>query len=406
MDIADDSLRSVRARWMDALAMHVQSKESRYDTYVWEPISPAVFELITRQVALGPKPSKRQVRNQHGGADPAVEQLQMAHPGIQTVPAREQLRRLLVVVAKWRSSMAAALSFGLFCAFVLSVLGTERLAFRAIVRLSSRYCLEDYRDHRKGDPRLAMTDDILKVWKWLAETCPVITQTFTRLKQEDLFAELVEPWLASVFTEGMNRSCQPYQASLVIIDWLIMNSGNVKLSPYRNHLCHVAYCILARHKGRFAEVKSKADLYSLVDNISQITVDRETKAMMDDKGLHQVTTKAARIPAASSATRRTVPSGFTPAPRTNTSKWECGERCPVKAVEAVIDAVRGVAAPLVLFGTAFGAVTTELADIFQGREFEEDTAVRAGRSRRYHNLGIEEQETANDQLPWWSLLIN
>jgi len=273
--------------WSSALGLDKFQTGSSYDTYVWKQIDDASFDHITKQLGLT-QISRRTARSKMAVAMASSEQLVLHHPLYQVKEGRERLRRLMVAVVKWRGGQIAFDSkFIIFCSVVMAVTETERLSFRAVTALHSRLHLDEYypeadpEAHGTGQQRIAVERDKERLWADLIETWPGVAWSFSRQAREDLFFELADSWLLSLFTTCFNMDHQPLLKFLPLLDRVITSSGCCEEDPRRNLRC-MAVCIFGRYHELFEAAATEGALISVVTDLKVHThVDEALLELID-----------------------------------------------------------------------------------------------------------------------------
>jgi len=299
---ADLALLASKATWIDALELAKRSLDAGLDVYALRKLDDQSGGLkeLSSMLGLAPISSKRQGKaaQEYKGMVP-----QLQWPCYQSKPNREKLQRVLVAAIKCKGRVVGTQpAFILLCASAFAVLQTERLAFRAVMKLYDRLKLGQYFEEQVnanagsvGNGRLRY--DSMQVWRHVQRCQPCITDVFSTHSCEDLFFKLMAAWLPSVFICAMDLKQQPLSAFLPLLDRIVVASSKedarkccringtclseLRQVDSREALRIVAACVLMRQQKVILAARSRLEMEGVVAWLS-------TYVLVDDALLVQI----------------------------------------------------------------------------------------------------------------------
>jgi len=247
-----------------------------YDEEMLKPVRQETVEQINSALDLHPT-SKRQGRRQRGANQPRP--LFMSHPDWQDKQTREQLKRVLIAVAKWNGALGYRESFVDFCAMVYGFVGSPRKAFAAIGVVYKFYKLEDYFEvvSRGQESAVPIEEDVMEVWEEVSYLAPEVTQAFRTHGEEASFKSLVTYWLLSLFAVGFSTNPTKFEPLFS----RIIGADHASWDHSRTLLKHIAACFLMRNKNLLAASDSPEALRA---EVLKMRLDLE----VDDALLHLI----------------------------------------------------------------------------------------------------------------------
>jgi len=244
--------------------------------------------------------SKRQgnAAHEYNGIVPRLQ-----WPCYQSKQNCKHLQRVLVAAVKCKGkAVGTQPAFILLCASALAILQTERLAFRAVMKLHDRlklgqYCDEQVKASTGGTPSRCLQYDSMQVWRHVQHLQPCITDVFSRHSCEDLFLKLMAAWLPSVFICAMDLKQQPLSVFLPLLNRIVVASrkedsrkctflnvsclsGRQQVDS-RESLRVIAACVLVHQQEVLLAARSRSEMEEVVAGLS-------THVLVDDALLVQI----------------------------------------------------------------------------------------------------------------------
>jgi len=307
--LSDDFVLEVsRTAWCDTLELPQKTADTNFDSYALVKLDDKGGVQKELSLMLGMVPvSKRQGRaaQRYQGIVP-----QLQWPCFQSKLQREKLQRVLVTAMKCKgTAVGTKPAFIMLCASALAILQTERLAFRAVIRLYDRFKLDQYlcEQGKTTSERICsfrLQYDSKLVWEQVQLCQPCIADAFSRYECEDLFYDLMAAWLPSLFICTMDLNQQPVSAFLPLLNRVV--EASFKQDP-RTCMCQpspclskrqrvdareglraVALCVLTQQREVFLKARSRSQMEGVVARLS-------THVPVDDDLLTQVDKELCRL---------------------------------------------------------------------------------------------------------------
>jgi len=302
----EDVLAVSRTAWSDVLELPLKTADTNLDSYALNKLDDKDGVQRELSLMLGLVPiSKRQGKaaQRYQGIVP-----QLQWPCYQSKSHREKLQRVLMTAMKCKgTAVGTKPAFILLCASALAILQTERLAFRAAIRLYDRFKLGQYLCE-PGKPLSERTrnsshlqHDSKLVWEQVRLCQPCITDAFSRNGCEDLFFDLMVAWLPNLFICTMDLNRQPISAFLPLLNRVVEASfaeeprtctlsclSKRQRVDAREGLRALALCVLTQQQEIFLTVQSRSQMEGVVARLS-------THVPVDDDLLTQIDKELCRL---------------------------------------------------------------------------------------------------------------
>jgi len=296
--LSDDFVLEVsRTAWCDTLELPQKTADTNFDSYALVKLDDKGGVQKELSLMLGMVPvSKRQGRaaQRYQGIVP-----QLQWPCFQSKLQREKLQRVLVTAMKCKgTAVGTKPAFIMLCASALAILQTERLAFRAVMRLYDRFKLGQYLASSESIRSSHLHYDSKLLWERVQLCQPSIADAFSRNECEDLFFDLMAAWLPHLFICTMDLKQQPISAFLPLLNRVVEASfkedpRSCKCQPAgclsqrprvdaREGLRIVALCVLTQQQQVFLTAQSRSQMEGVVARLStHVPVDNDLLTQID-----------------------------------------------------------------------------------------------------------------------------
>mmetsp|Transcript_41465 Transcript_41465/g.79442 ORF Transcript_41465/g.79442 Transcript_41465/m.79442 type:complete len:336 (-) Transcript_41465:273-1280(-) len=293
----EDVLAVSRTAWSDVLELPLKTADTNLDSYALNKLDDKDGVQRELSLMLGLVPiSKRQGKaaQQYRGIVP-----QLQWPCYQSKPRREKLLRVVMSAMKCKgAAVGTKPEFILLCASALAILQTERLAFRAVIRLYDRFKLGQYLASSESIRSSHLHYDSKLLWERVQLCQPSIADAFSRNECEDLFYDLMAAWLPNLFICTMDLNRQPISAFLPLLNRVV--EASFKQDP-RTCMCQpspclskrqrvdareglraVALCVLTQQREVFLKARSRSQMEGVVARLStHVPVDNDLLTQID-----------------------------------------------------------------------------------------------------------------------------